>query len=158
MMVKNFWPWKPTQCLSALRVTTFLFRIKGQILCSVWFLFSTFPPHDQSVLVFLPYRNYGSVSQGGGWPNLYGGDQILLLIGNQECQGPHACLPTSIFRLFGVKPWCVWTHLSSHLVPRPPFSDLVCYHPSGETFGRIYPRAMGLAGSPVGWELIICAI
>lgn len=65
MMVKNFWPWKPTQCLSALRVTTFLFRIKGQILCSVWFLFSTFPPHDLSVLVFLPYRNYGSVSQGG---------------------------------------------------------------------------------------------
>ena len=59
-----------TQGLSALRVTTFLLRIKSHNLWSVWFLISTFPPHDLSVLVFLPYRNYGLVSQGGDWPNL----------------------------------------------------------------------------------------
>lgn len=50
---------------SALRVTTFLLRMKSQILCSVRFLFSTFPPHHLSVLVFLLYRNYGSVPKEG---------------------------------------------------------------------------------------------
>ena len=60
-----------TQGLSALRVTTFLLRIKSQILCSVWFLFSTFPPHDLSVLVFLwpSFPRRGLTESVRRWPD-----------------------------------------------------------------------------------------